>query len=161
MHKCRVELDQVLAGIIKILKLNLLSLPEYKPDTTMQKILLVFLFTIIAATSRSQSVRVVENSRIAKIAAKINGQEKYAITIGKTIFINCKKEDFYSEPWWVKHEMTHVEQYQKHGILPFLSMYLFYSLFNSYDEIPFEKEAQHAEYLEFRLDQLQKTTSTN
>jgi hypothetical protein len=39
-----------------------------------------------AATSHSQKVREVENSVLAKIVAKINGEELYAITFGKNRF---------------------------------------------------------------------------
>lgn len=112
----------------------------------MQKILLVFLFIIFATTARSQTFRVVENSRIAKIAARIKGEEKYAVTFGKTIFINCKKEDFFAESWWVRHELTHVQQYKEYGILRFLQLYLAYSIFHDYYDIPFEKEAISAEF---------------
>jgi hypothetical protein len=99
----------------------------------------------IAACTYSQKVRIKENSKIARLAARINGEKTYAITFGKTIFVSCKKEDFYAKDWWVKHELTHVAQYEKHGILPFLSKYLYHSVFRRNSENPFEKEAEDAE----------------
>ena len=114
----------------------------------MSKVLLVSLFMVFATSSRAQSFRVKDNSLLAKIAGKINGEEeKYAVTVGKTIFVSCKKEDFFSERWWVRHEFTHVEQYKKYGIFGFLKRYLVYSLFHSYGENPFEREAIAAENL--------------
>lgn len=112
----------------------------------MQKVVLVFLFIIIATYAQSQKIRIVENSKIAKLAAKINKEKRYAITIGRTIFITCKKEEFFADTWWVRHELTHVKQYKKHGVVRFLAMYLAYSVFHGYSDIPFEKEAIDAEF---------------
>jgi len=114
----------------------------------MQKILLVFFFMLFTSIAFSQKFRIVENSRIAKVAAKIKKEDKYAVTFGKTIFINCTKEEFFAEPWWVRHELVHVEQYKKYGIPRFLTLYLLYSIFHHYADIPFEKEAISAEKLE-------------
>lgn len=112
----------------------------------MKRILLLSLFIVLATTSRSQSFRVVGNSKLAKIAGRINGErEKYAVTFGKTIFVSCTKEDFLSEHWWVRHEVTHVEQYKKFGIFGFLKRYFAYAIFYRYRENPFEKEAISAE----------------
>lgn len=112
----------------------------------MNRILLLSLLIVLATTSRSQSFRVVGNSKLAKIAGRINGErEKYAITFGKTIFVSCTKEDFLSEHWWVRHEVTHVEQYKKYGIFGFLKRYVAYAIVYHYHENPFEKEAISAE----------------
>jgi hypothetical protein len=103
---------------------------------------------VLATVSHAQRYRVVDNSLLAKIAGKINGEEeKYAVTIGKTIFVSCTKEDFFAERWWVRHEFTHVEQYKKYGIFGFLKRYLLYSIFHRYRENPFEREAIAAEDL--------------
>ncbi len=111
----------------------------------MQKVILIIAFLTFAAASHAQKIRVVENSRLAKMLARVNGEQWYAITFGKTIFVSCKKEDFYSEQWWVNHEVAHVEQYRKHGVFRFLSMYLFYSVFHRKSQNPFEREAENAE----------------
>ena len=112
----------------------------------MKKNLLVIILVSCLSNAYSQKFRVVENSGIAKLAAKIKKEKKYAITFGKTIFINCQKEDFFSDPWWVRHEFVHVRQYKKHGLLSYVTKYLFYSIFHKYSRNPFEKEAIAAEF---------------
>ena len=112
----------------------------------MLKVLLIMAFLSFAATSYSQKVRVVENSAIAKVVAKIKREEIYAITFGKTIFISCKKEEFLAQEWWVKHELAHVRQYEKHGILRFLALYTYYAVFHPKSVNPFELEAETAEH---------------
>jgi len=112
----------------------------------MLKVLLIISFMSFAATGYSQKVRVVENSALAKIVAKIKGEELYAITFGKTIFINCKKEEFFEKEWWVKHELAHVRQYEKHGTLRFLALYIYYAVFHRKSVHPFELEAETAEH---------------
>lgn len=112
----------------------------------MKKILLVLILMTCLSNAYSQNFRVVENSGIAKLAARIKKEKKYAITFGKTIFINCKKEDFFSDSWWVRHELVHVRQYNKHGVLSYLTKYFFYSIFHKYSKHPFEKEAIAAEF---------------
>jgi len=114
----------------------------------MSKLLLMSLLMLLAITSRSQNFRVVGNSRLAKVAGRLMGQQdRYAITFGKTIFVSCDKKDFLTERGWVKHEITHVEQYKKYGLLEFLKRYVAYSVFNRYDQNPLEKEALSAEDL--------------
>ena len=112
----------------------------------MRKVFLILFFLILCTYIHSQKIRVVENSKIAKLAAKIKKEKKYAITVGRTIFISGTKEQFFSDIGWLRHELTHVEQYQKHGVLNFLALYLVYSVFHKYSEIPFEKEALAAQF---------------
>ena len=112
----------------------------------MKKLLLVFFCFIIATQAHSQKIKIKENSRIAKLAARINKQDRYAVTIGRTIYINCSEEEFFARTWWMRHELTHVKQYNRYGVGRFLATYLFYSLFRNYSDIPFEKEAIAAEF---------------
>jgi hypothetical protein len=112
----------------------------------MHKVLLMSLFVVLVTTSRAQSFKVKDNSRLAKFVGRLSGQEdKYAITFGKTIFVSCAREDFLAEHWWVRHEVTHIQQYKKYGVAGFLERYVVSSIFHSYREIPFEKEAISAE----------------
>jgi len=112
----------------------------------MLKATLLSFCIILASAAYSQSVKLVPNSTLAKIAGRIHGEEEdYAITIGRTIYLSCSKEDFLSDTPWVKHEFTHVQQYKKYGILEFTKRYLFFSIFRSYSKNPFEKEAIAAE----------------
>src|SRR4030095_3668977 len=112
----------------------------------MLKLLLIISLLGITITSHSQKIRVVENSTLAKIIAKIKREPTYAITFGKTIFISCKREEFFAQNWWVKHELAHVRQYETYGILRFLTLYAYYSLFHRKSGNPFEIEAETAEY---------------
>lgn len=113
----------------------------------MIKATLLTLCVILVTASYSQSFRIVPNSFLAKMAGRFSGKEEaYAVTIGKTIFISCNKEYFLSDTPWVRHEVTHVEQYEKLGVLEFAKRYLFFSIFfHSYNKIPFESEAISAE----------------
>lgn len=121
----------------------------------MAKFILVLVLAMLTTQSYSQKIRVVENSRLAKWAGRMHGEkEKYALTVGKFVFISCKKEDFYVQSWWVNHELTHVEQYQKYGVLGFLKRYLFYSLRYGYDGNPLEKSAVAAENADRAKDEM-------
>ena len=46
---------------------------------------------------------------------------------------------------WLKHELVHIEQYKKHGLLKFLTLYLWYSMKYGYYNNPFEVEAREKE----------------
>jgi len=107
----------------------------------MKKVFLILFFVILGNYVHSQKIRVREHSKLAKLAAKLKKEDRYAITFGKTIFISCSKEEFFADTWWLRHELTHVQQYKRHGVLRFLALYLVYSVFHEYSEIPFEKEA--------------------
>ena len=112
----------------------------------MQKAFVLLLFlACVSVSAYSQKITVVENSRIAKYAARINKKEFFAVTIGNRILLNCSKEEFFNSPYWMRHEFIHVEQYRKKGIVGFLARYLFYSIFHKYEDNPLEKEAIEAE----------------
>jgi len=113
----------------------------------MLKATLLSLSIIMGTASYSQSVKLVPYNLLAKIAGRMHGEEEdYAVTIGKTIYLSCSKEDFLSDTPWVRHEFTHVQQYKKYGVLEFAKRYLFSAIFyRNYRKIPFEKEAIAAE----------------
>jgi len=113
----------------------------------MLKATLLSLCIILVTASYSQSVKLVPHSSLAKMLGRMHGEEEdYAITIGRTIYLSCSKQDFLSDTAWVRHELTHVQQYKKYGVLEFAKRYLFFSIFfHSYRKIPFEKEAISAE----------------
>ena len=112
----------------------------------MKRVFFILFFVFICNYIYSQKIRVVENSKFAKLLAKVKKEKKYAVTFGKTIYISGSKEQFFADSWWLRHELTHVEQYRRHGVLRFLLLYLVYSVIHKYDEIPFEKEAIAAEF---------------
>lgn len=90
--------------------------------------------------------RIKENSFLALLAAKKLKVKKVAMVIGKTIHLhNTSAEDFLNNQRWVKHELAHIEQYKKNGLLKFLFLYLWYSVKYGYYNNPFEVEARKAE----------------
>ena len=91
-------------------------------------------------------VYVREQSWIAWIAARKLGCRQVAIVVGRTIHLhNTSLPDFFAQPAWLRHELKHVEQYERHGFLLFLWKYLLESLRNGYRNNAFEVEARAAE----------------
>lgn len=87
-----------------------------------------------------------ENSVIAKMAAfKLRGK-RVAIVIGNCIYLHgVSKETFLKNPKWLRHELKHVQQFEKHGFLSFLTKYIWHSLLHGYHNCCYEKEAREAE----------------
>ena len=113
----------------------------------MHKALIIcLLLAFVSVSTYAQKIKIIENSRIGKYAARLHKKEAFAVTIGNRIFLNCSKEEFFESLSWVRHELTHVEQYRRQGIIRFLARYLFYSIFHKYENHPFEKEAIESEY---------------
>lgn len=90
--------------------------------------------------------RIKENSLIARIAAWKLSSSRVAIVVGRTIHLhNTTKEEFLRNERWVKHEMCHIEQYRRLGLVRFIALYLWDSLRNGYRNNKFEVEARKAE----------------
>lgn len=91
-------------------------------------------------------VVVKEQALAARLAAAWLGTNKVAMVWGRQILLwECPKEDFLANPQWVRHELKHVEQYQRLGFVPFLLRYVFYSIQYGYHNNPLEVEARKAE----------------
>ena len=113
----------------------------------MQKTLIIcLLLAFVSITTYAQKIKIVENSRIGKYAARLHKKDAFAVTIGNRIYLNCSKEEFFESLSWMRHELTHVEQYRRQGLIGFLARYLFYSIFHKYESNPFEREAIAAEF---------------
>lgn len=92
------------------------------------------------------SIRVCEQSIIARVAAYKLGASAVALTIGRTIHLhNVGKDHFMADRRWVLHELKHVEQFNRYGFLPFIVMYLAECIRKGYWENRFEVEARAAE----------------
>ena len=92
------------------------------------------------------NIRIKENSFLALLAAKKLKTDRVAMVIGKTIHLhNTSREDFLNDQRWLKHELVHIEQYKKHGLVKFLTLYLWYSMKYGYYKNPFEVEAREKE----------------
>jgi hypothetical protein len=91
-------------------------------------------------------IRIKENSWLASIAAFKLRSGRVAMVLGNTIHLhNVTSEQFLKNESWVKHELCHVQQYKKHGILLFLIKYTWESIRHGYYNNSFEVEAREAE----------------
>jgi hypothetical protein len=87
-----------------------------------------------------------EKSWIARVAAYKLQSKHLAIVIGKTIHLyNTPTSLFLSNHRWLKHELCHIEQFEHHGYLKFVCLYLIESLRNGYFSNKFEIQARNAE----------------
>jgi hypothetical protein len=69
-----------------------------------------------------------------------------AMVLGRTIHLhNTTAQEFLQDEKWVKHELKHVEQYRRHGVVGFLSRYFIESVKKGYYHNKFEKEARACE----------------
>jgi hypothetical protein len=91
-------------------------------------------------------VRIKERSWLAFLASRKLKANKVAIVWGRTIHLhNTTREEFLSNPRWVKHERAHIDQYRRYGTLRFLFLYLWYSIRFGYYNNPLEVEARAKE----------------
>lgn len=91
-------------------------------------------------------VNIKENSWIARIAARKLDSKSMAMVVGRTIYLhNATKEDFLKNKKWVRHEVAHVKQYAKLGIVRFIFLYLLESFNKGYENNCFEIDAREKE----------------
>ena len=87
-----------------------------------------------------------ENSFLAKLAARKLKQDKMAMVLGKTILLHdTTAQEFISNRRWMRHELAHLKQFQKHGYIVFLLKYLLESIRHGYYHNKYEREARAAE----------------
>lgn len=87
-----------------------------------------------------------ENSLIARIAAWKMNSGQIAIVIGKTIHLhNATRREFIENRRWLSHEMEHIRQYRKYGIIRFIVLYLLETARKGYYDNKFEVAARAAE----------------
>lgn len=93
---------------------------------------------------RGVSIRT--GSILARAAAWKLGVSSVALTIGRTIHLhNAGAAEFLANERWVRHELAHVEQFRRYGLLRFMVLYLAESLRRGYHDNRFEVEARAAE----------------
>lgn len=91
-------------------------------------------------------LRIKEQSWIAKLAAKKLKAKNVATVIGGTIHLyNITKQQFLQNEKWVKHEVCHLKQFQKHGYFTFILKYLWESMRHGYHQNKYEEEARKEE----------------
>jgi hypothetical protein len=93
-----------------------------------------------------KSIRIRENSFIARVAAYKLGADSVALTLGRTIHLhNARADNFKKDRRWVLHELKHVEQFKRYGFFWFIVLYLLESIRKGYHGNRFEVEAREAE----------------
>ncbi len=109
------------------------------------------------------AVRIKERSFIARLAAWKLRSENVAIVLGKTIHLhNTSYAEFVQNKAWVCHELKHIEQFQRHGYIWFIILYLRESILHGYRNNKYEIEARSSENDEsllkiFKIDSKDKT----
>lgn len=97
-----------------------------------------------------------ERSWIAKLAAKKLRSRNVAIVFGKSIHLyGVSKESFMANKHWLRHELKHIEQYQRLGYLTFIFIYLWQTLKLGYHNCGLECEAREAEKDESIIERFQ------
>ena len=89
----------------------------------------------------------------ARIAARQLKCKTVAAVLGNTIHLwNVSRSDFLQRTSWVVHEVEHVRQFQRYGLLRFSALYLLEYTRRGYHNNRFEVEARVAEMGEGTLD---------
>jgi len=87
-----------------------------------------------------------ENAFIAKIAAKKLRSKNAAIVLGSRIYLyGVSKSHFLANRQWLRHELKHIEQYERLGFIGFVFTYLWQTMRVGYYKCGLECEAREAE----------------
>lgn len=91
-------------------------------------------------------VKIKEQSLFARLAARKLNSRQLAAVFGNTIHLwNVSRDQFLQDRRWVLHELEHVRQYRRHGLVGFLVLYLWESVRRGYQNNRFEVAARQAE----------------
>jgi hypothetical protein len=91
-------------------------------------------------------VKIKEDSWLARIAANNLNTNSVAMVVGTTIHLyNSSKDEFLRNKRWVRHELAHIKQYQKLGVIRFIFFYLLESFNKGYQNNRFEIDARAKE----------------
>ncbi|MGI9192315.1 MAG: eCIS core domain-containing protein [Chitinophagaceae bacterium] len=92
------------------------------------------------------AIRFKTTSPLAYLAARVMRSSSCALVLGKTIHLHgTDVAGLKANAAWWQHELVHVAQYQRYGLIPFLVRYTWYSLRFGYKNNPLEIEARAAE----------------
>ncbi|GAB3014778.1 hypothetical protein GCM10027051_17940 [Niabella terrae] len=87
-----------------------------------------------------------EKALIARLAAFKLKSEQVAIVIGHSIYLHgVTRQQFLQNQRWLRHELKHVEQYERLGLIRFIVTYLWQTLKVGYYRCGLECEARAAE----------------
>jgi len=93
-----------------------------------------------------KSFTIKEKSFIARLAAQKLRSSNVAIVLGNRIHLHgVSKEDFLNNEKWLRHELKHIEQYERLGLVRFIATYLWQTLKVGYYNCGLECEAREAE----------------
>lgn len=93
--------------------------------------------------SLPSGVRVVTRSPLAFFAKVALRSRAVAMVVGRTIHVSgASREAFLRSDGWVRHELVHVEQFERHGFWRFLALYVWESARRGYTNNRFEVEAR-------------------
>lgn len=96
--------------------------------------------------TKEESIKIVEKSWLAKLAALKLRSPKIAMAWGKKILLSgVSKEDFLADTKWLRHEREHLKQIEQLGFLKFLWSYTIESIKHGYHNNKFEIAARAAE----------------
>jgi hypothetical protein len=88
-------------------------------------------------------VKIKEDSWLARLAAARLKTKQVAMVVGDTIYLyGVTRHRFLQNLDWVAHELKHVEQYRRLGLLRFFALYAWYTVLHGYYQNPLEKEAR-------------------
>ncbi|MFD2246434.1 hypothetical protein [Pontibacter ruber] len=89
--------------------------------------------------------KIVERSFFARIARMVLKSGNVAMVLGKQIHLSgVDRETFLRDEGWVAHELCHIRQFQEHGYVRFLWLYLRESMRVGYYNNKYEVEAREA-----------------
>ncbi len=90
--------------------------------------------------------RIKENSFFARLAAKKLRSRNVAIVFGSCIHLyGASAKEFLANKKWLRHELKHIEQYNRLGFFRFIIIYLWQTLRVGYHQCGLECEARAAE----------------
>ena len=93
------------------------------------------------------NVRIVENSRLARLAGWKLQTNRCAMVLGEHILLHgITKQEILEDISLLRHEVCHVLQWKRMGYLRFLFFYLWWSFRYGYHKNPLEQEAREAEH---------------
>jgi len=99
-------------------------------------------------------ISIKEKSFVAKIAAWRLKSDRVAMVWGNTIYLSgAGRGDLLNNKSWLRHELKHVEQQLRYGLLWFLFLYIWESLRHGYYNNRFECEARAAEQIPSLLEE--------
>jgi hypothetical protein len=102
------------------------------------------------------SYHIKERSLIARLAAWKLNCNKVAIVIGQSIHLhNTKQQEFLADKRWLLHELKHLEQFKRYGLMRFIFLYIWESIRHGYTNNKYEIEARAAEKDEQLLERME------